>query len=134
MIVDTSAIIAVLKDEADAPHLTSALVGAQSLLFSAASYLEAGIVIDSPRDPTLSRRLDELLEDFDITVVPVTPEQARIARDAYRDFGRGSGHPARLTFGDCFSYALASERREPLLFKGDDFGHTDVRSALTAPD
>ena len=69
---------------------------------------------------------------FGIEVVPVTDEQARIARQAYRDYGRGSGHPANLNFGDCFSYALAAERREPLLYVGDDFGHTDIRSALAS--
>jgi ribonuclease VapC len=70
--------------------------------------------------------LDELVERFDIRIEPVTAEQAKIARQAYRDFGKGSGHPAGLNFGDCFSYALAREKREPLLWKGNDFGHTDV--------
>jgi ribonuclease VapC len=64
-----------------------------------------------------------------VSIEPVTTAQARIARDAYRDFGRGSGHPAQLNFGDCFAYALATETGEPLLFKGDDFGHTDVLPA-----
>ncbi len=66
-----------------------------------------------------------------VHIEPVTETQARIARDAYREFGRGSGHPARLNFGDCFAYALAVERDEPLLYQGNDFGHTDVRNALT---
>ena len=70
------------------------------------------------------------MRDEGIEIVAVTPEHARIARAAYRDFGKGSGHAARLNFGDCFAYALAVERSEPLLFKGDDFTHTDVRSAL----
>ena len=76
------------------------------------------------------RALDQFLLESRIAIASVTPEQARIARMAYRDFGRGSGHPARLNFGDCFAYALAIERNEPLLYKGDDFRHTDVRSAL----
>ena len=96
---------------------------------SAATYVEAGIVADT-RGPLLGRALDEVLADFDIEVEPLTAEQARIARQAYRDYGRGSGHAANLNFGDCFSYALAAAEREPLLFVGDDFGHTDIRSAL----
>jgi ribonuclease VapC len=73
--------------------------------------------------------LDDLIERSGIVIEPVTAEQAKIARLAYRDFGKGSGHPAALNFGDCFSYALARDKREPLLWKGDDFGHTDIRSA-----
>jgi ribonuclease VapC len=78
----------------------------------------------------VSRRLDELLAAADIVIEPMTVEQARIARDAYRDFGKGSGHPARLNLGDCFAYALAIEMGEPLLFLGDDFRATDVTPAL----
>ena len=93
---------------------------------SSANYLEAAIVVDANRNPLLSRRLDDLLLQTEIVVEPVTREQADIARAAYRDFGKGSGHPAALNFGDCFAYALAKSMREPLLFKGDDFSHTDV--------
>ena len=93
---------------------------------SAASYLELGIVIDRVGDPVLSRRLDDVLETLNITIAEVSAAQARLARAAYRDYGRGSGHRAGLNFGDCFSYALAADAKEPLLFKGDDFGHTDV--------
>ena len=85
---------------------------------------------DGPRDPVRSSRFDAIIRTISPEVVPFTPEQAQIARQAYRDFGRGSGHPANLNYGDCFSYALASERREPLLYVGDDFSHTDIRSAL----
>jgi len=70
-----------------------------------------------------------LIERFKIVIEPVTAAQAKIARQAYRDFGKGSGHPAGLNFGDCFTYALAREKREPVLWKGDDFGHTDLRAA-----
>ena len=87
-------------------------------------------MIDSGNDPVLSRRVDELLEILAIGIEPVTVEQARIARQAYKDFGRGSGHPARLNFGDCFAYALAKDKGQPLLYKGNHFSHTDVRSAL----
>ncbi len=97
---------------------------------SAASYLETAIVLDGRRDPVQSAKLDDLLLDLEMKIEPVTAEQARIARQAYRDYGRGSGHRANLNFGDCFSYALARVKREPLLFKGDDFGFTDVRRAV----
>jgi ribonuclease VapC len=78
----------------------------------------------------VSRDLDEFLHDAAIRIEPVTETQARIAREAYRDYGRGSGHPAQLNFGDCFAYALARDLREPLLYKGADFSHTDIASAL----
>jgi ribonuclease VapC len=97
---------------------------------SVGTFLEAAIVIDSSRDPIASRRLDDLLRAANITVEPVTNEQVRIGREAYRDFGKGSGHPAQLNFGDCFAYALTKVMAEPLLFKGDDFAHTDVAPAM----
>ena len=87
-------------------------------------------MIDSRRNPLLSARLDELLREAGVIIEPVTERQATIARQAYRDYGKGSGHPASLNFGDCFSYALAKDLGEPLLYKGDDFGHTDIRNAL----
>jgi ribonuclease VapC len=130
MIVDTSAIIAVLKEESDGPRFLRALtMSAEPKRMSAANYLEAAIVVDANRNPLLSRRLDELIVQTEVLAEPVTLEQAQIARAAYRDFGRGSGHPAQLNFGDCFAYALAKSMREPLLFKGDDFSHTDVAIA-----
>ena len=130
MIVDTSAVIAVLKEESDAPRFLRALtLPAEAKRMSAANYLEAAIVVDANRNPLLSRRLDELIVQTEIMAEPVTLEQANIARAAYRDFGRGSGHPAQLNFGDCFAYSLAKSMREPLLFKGDDFAHTDVAIA-----
>jgi ribonuclease VapC len=130
MIIDTSAVIAVLKEESDAPRFLRVLtLSAEPKRMSAANYLEAAIVVDANRNPLLSRRLDELIVQTEIKAEPVTLEQANIARAAYRDFGRGSGHPARLNFGDCFAYALAKSMREPLLFKGDDFPQTDVAIA-----
>ena len=96
---------------------------------SAVNWVEAAVVVDSARDPVASRRFDELINTSEIEVVPVTAAQAVLARQAYRDFGRGSGSPAQLNFGDCFAYALATEAREPLLSKGDDFGHTDITAA-----
>lgn len=87
-------------------------------------------MIDGSRDPIASRRLDELLDVAGIVVEAVTEDHARIGRAAYRDFGKGSGHPAQLNFGDCFAYALAKATGEPLLFKGQDFIHTDVEPAI----
>ena len=131
MIVDTSALIAVLRDEPDADRYVEALAAGPAVM-SAATYVEAAVVVDANRDPVLSRRFDDLLVAADVVVQSVTREQADLARQAYRDFGKGSGHPARLNFGDCFSYALARASGEPLLFKGDDFAQTDVIPALPA--
>jgi len=130
MIVDTSALIAILRDEPAALACATAIEEAARRRMSAANFLEAAIVIDGSRDPIASRRFDELVREAQIAIEPVTEMQAKIARDAYRDFGRGSGHPAKLNFGDCFAYALAKSMREPLLFTGDDFSHTDVAPAL----
>jgi ribonuclease VapC len=105
-------------------------VGDEFVLRIHHSYLEAAVVMDSARDPIVSRRFDELCAAAEIRIEPVTDAQARTAREAYRDFGNGSGHPAGLNFGDCFAYALAKDTGEPLLFKGKDFIHTDLASAL----
>jgi ribonuclease VapC len=130
VILDTSAIIAILRDEPEAARFAEAIAAAGHRRISAVNYVEAAAVIDSSRDPVASRRFDDLIREAAMTVEPVTKAQARIAREAYRDFGRGSGHPARLNFGDCFAYALAKALAEPLLFKGQDFPHTDVTLAL----
>ena len=130
MIIDASALLAILRSEPEAETCTQAIEQADIRIISAGNYLEAAIVIDASRDPIASRRLDELIQEANILVEPVTEEQVRIARAAYRDFGRGSGHPARLNFGDCFAYALAKVRGEPLLFIGDDFGWTDLGAAI----
>ncbi len=130
MIVDTSAIVAILKDEPEGMAFSKALDSASSVRISAASYFECSIVIDKFHDPVLSAELDEFIEDAQIVIEPVTAEQSRIARQAFRDYGKGSGHAANLNFGDCFSYALARDKREPILFKGADFIHTDLRPAV----
>jgi ribonuclease VapC len=130
MIVDSSAIIAILRDEPDAPELAEVLQKAPIRRMSAVTYVESGVVADSNRNPVLSRRLDNILRDVGIQIESVTVKQAEIARQAYRDFGKGR-HKAGLNFGDCFSYALAKEMDEPLLFKGTDFLHTDVEIAKT---
>lgn len=128
MIVDTSAVIAILRDEADARELAVAIEVADVRRISAATYVESAIVTDSNRNPLLSSALDSFLRRSLIIIESVTPEQARIAREAYRDFGKGR-HRAGLNLGDCFAYALAKEKGEPLLFKGDDFRKTDVEVA-----
>lgn len=131
MILDTSAVIAILRTEPEAPAFAKAIEAATHRRISAVNYVEAAVVIDASRDPIASRRFDDLIEEAQVVIEPVTEAQARIARQAYNDFGKGSGHPAKLNFGDCFAYALARARREPLLFKGDDFPHTDVTIAVT---
>ena len=128
MIVDTSVVIAVLRGESDAAEIAVALERADICRMSAVTYVETAVVTDSNRNPVLSRRLDDLLHDSRIQVESVTPRQAEIARYAYRDFGKGR-HKAGLNLGDCFAYALAKAVGEPLLFKGDDFNHTDVEVA-----
>lgn len=130
MIIDTSALVAILRDEPDAPAFADAIAAATVRRISAASYVEVGAVIDGARDPVASRRLDELLAAASIIIEPVTSDQATVARMAYRDFGKGSGHPARLNFGDCFAYALAVATGEPLLFRGADFTHTGILAAI----
>jgi ribonuclease VapC len=130
MIIDSSAVIAILSDEPEAGACVAALLDAAVRRISAVNFVETAIVVDRRRDPIVSRRLDELLNISDIRIEPVTEAQAHLARAAHRDFGRRSGHPARLNLGDCFAYALARDTGEPLLFKGDDFTHTDVTSAL----
>ena len=130
MIVDSSALVAILRDEPEAASFAATLAAAAHAAMSAASYLETAIVIDRGRNPAQSRMLDDFIAQNAIAIEPVSVAQARIAREAYRDFGKGSGHPAALNFGDCFSYALASDKAAPLLFKGADFSHTDVRRAV----
>jgi len=129
MIIDTSAIVAILRQEPEARRFAEAIEAAPVRRISATTYVEIGAVIDGARDPVASRLVDELLATAGIIIEPVTAAQARIAREAYRDFGKGSGHAAGLNFGDCFAYALAKATGEPLLFKGDDFSRTDVAAA-----
>ena len=130
MIVDSSALIAILRDEPEAHSFAKAIASAKIRRISAVNYVEAAAVIDGNRDPIASRRFDDLIRAAELLIEPVTESQARIAREAYRDFGKGSGHPAALNFGDCFAYALAKSASEPLLFKGTDFSHTDLSPSL----
>jgi ribonuclease VapC len=126
VIVDTSALVSILRAEPEAKAFALAMAEADGLRISAANYVEAAIVIDGSRDPIASRAFDDLMREAEIKVEPVSAEQAKIAREAYRDFGRRSGHSAQLNFGDCFAYALARTAGEPLLFKGDDFAHAGL--------
>lgn len=128
MILDSSAIVAVLRSEPDAPLFAMAITSAECRT-SAVSYVESAIVIESGGDAIASRRFDDFFRVSRIAVESVTPRQAEIARQAYRDFGKGR-HKAGLNFGNCFAYALAKELDEPLLFKGDDFRCTDIEAGL----
>lgn len=129
MIVDSSALLCLVNGEAESEDVMAALLAADSLAMSAATWVEVFTVADR-RDPALAARLESLLAHLGVVVEPVTMEQAALARRASRDFGKGR-HRAGLNFGDSFSYALARTTDEDLLFVGDDFTHTDLRSALT---
>ena len=128
MIVDSSAIVAVLLREADADEIANILTGTIPLRMSTATYVEVSIVMENKGGPRAGYELDDLIAKTEIELVPVTLEQAEAARIAWRRFGKGN-HPARLNFGDCFSYALAKTTGEPLLFKGNDFLQTDIQPA-----
>jgi ribonuclease VapC len=132
VIVDSSALIAILAGEPDAEELNDVLSGAVRPALSVANYLEAAVVLDRHPARRAGEKLDRYLVTGQVELADVTKSQARIARAAYRNFGRGTGHPAGLNFGDCFAYALAIDRDEPLLYNGNDFTHTDVRSALSS--
>lgn len=126
MIVDTSAVVAMLQLEPEATAMLKLLSPRRDSKMSAGNYLECGIVIDKAKDAAASADLDALISTLSIEIVPVTHEHAKLARQAYRDFGKWSGHKARLNYGDCFAYALAMERGKPLLYKGDDFVHAGL--------
>ena len=130
MIIDTSAIMAFLLNEPEKGPVTHAMVRAAELAMSAGSWLELGAVLTRCGDAEMARDAERLFAELRIQIVPITVEQAALGREAYRRYGRGTNHPAGLNFGDCFAYALAKETGRPLLFKGDDFPHTDIMSAV----
>jgi ribonuclease VapC len=132
-VTDTSAIIALLHDEAEADAFKVAFHEADAVFISSATALEVSCVARSVRFDDGSARLLALLDLLALTSVPFDDEQLAVARHAYTAYGRGSGHAANLNMGDCFSYALAKSRNLPLLFKGDDFVHTDIEPALRRP-
>ncbi|MDQ2861656.1 MAG: type II toxin-antitoxin system VapC family toxin [Pseudomonadota bacterium] len=129
MVIDSSAVVAILFDEPEAQAFLSQMAIADVCRLSAANLVEVGIVLR--REVAAKRRaaFDEMLRLFSIQIEPVTEAQAYLALDAYDRFGKGTGHPAGLNYGDCFSYALAKQTGEPLLFKGNDFTCTDLEAA-----
>lgn len=129
MIVDASALLAVLFVEPDKDDFRDVMLRRADLLMSPVNYLEASIRADDPRHPDKGPQLDNLVAEFGIELATVDERQARLAREAYQRYGKGN-HPAKLNIGDCFAYALSKARNEPLLFKGDDFPLTDVEAAL----
>ncbi len=133
MVLDTSAILAVLLAEPDSARFETAVAQTASVLVSAGTYLEAAIVVEARFGEAGGRELDELLRRWSVTIEPVDADQVDIGRRAYRAYGRGH-HTAGLNYGDCFSYALAIATGEPLLFKGEDFSRTDVIIAITADE
>ncbi len=129
MILDTSALLAILLREPEAATFAKAIENADTVCISVAGYLEAAIFVDRHGDEVRRAMLDTFLEEFSIRLEPVTVQQIRLARQAFRAFGKGV-HPAGLNFGDCFTYALAKALREPVLFKGTDFSRTDLLPAI----
>ncbi len=131
MVVDTSAIVAVLLREPGAEQFDEALAAAPLRLISAVSRVELSFVIEGRKQAAGRADLERLLQVGEFEIASVTPDQALVAIDAFRRFGKGR-HPAGLNIGDCFAYALAAVNDMPLLYKGDDFGRTDIRSALVS--
>ena len=129
MVIDTSALLAILFLEPEAERFARAIAGAARRLISAGTLLETGIVLQARHGDEGARDLDLLVLKLGVEVAPVTARQVGLARRAYRQDGKGQGHPAGLNFGDCFAYALARDAGEPLLFKGEDFAQTDVEPA-----
>ena len=129
MVIDTSALVAVLQQEPEHGALTRTIRDAPSRRLSAATLVEVGIVMQARYGDVGSRALDALLTRARVEIIPVTAEHAELAREAFRRFGKGQ-HPAGLNYGDCFAYALAKSLNAPLLYKGGDFARTDVASAL----
>jgi ribonuclease VapC len=130
IVLDTSALLAILTDEPERRAFNEAIDQAPTRLLSAATLLETKMVLFSRYGGAGVNALDAFVLRAEIRIEPVTAGQAEIAFDAFRRYGRGTGHAAHLNYGDCFSYALARENAAPLLFKGGDFGHTDVETAL----
>ena len=132
MIIDSSALIAILYEEPEAPLYDRMISQAPHPRMSVANFLEATIAAERRHGPAKGRELERLRKRLDIELVPVTLAQMEEAQQAWRDFGKGN-HTAALNYGDCFAYALASVSAEPLLFKGNDFAQTDIRPAHPAP-
>jgi ribonuclease VapC len=125
VVVDSSAILSILFAEPDSDDILVA-ISSNSCVISAGNYLETAIVVDSTRNPIAIRKFDALIKEAEIEILPVDLKQIEVARAAYRDYGKGSGHPAQLNFGDVFAYALTTTSRRKLICKGDDFVKTDI--------
>jgi ribonuclease VapC len=125
MVIDTSALLGILQNETERRTFNEAIEEAESRSLSTASFVEVSMIVESRYGADGVRDLDLFIAKAQITLVPVDAEQAHLARQAFRQYGKGR-HPAGLNFGDCFSYALARSQGEPLLFKGNDFGKTDI--------
>ena len=129
MVVDSSALLAILLQEEDAERFAQAIEAVERPLISSGTVIEAGIVLIVRQGPAGRVDLIALLEEGGFGIEPVTVEQTGIALETYQRYGKGRGHAAGLNYGDCFAYALAKATGEPLLFKGDDFAHTDIEPA-----
>ena len=129
MVVDSSALIAILQDECEAKQFLDRIEAASVRLVSAATFVKTSMPILARQKQAGLEIFNAFLHDLRFEIVPVTADQATLAVDAFRRFGKGR-HPAGLNFGDCFSYALAKATGEPLLFKGDDFSQTDIERAV----
>jgi ribonuclease VapC len=132
MVIDSSALIALLLGEAETVDFVTAIAAVSSRVVSAPTYVETAIVMVARSGLEAHEKLDQLLIELAIEVVPFTGDQANLAVIAYRQCGKGGGHAAGLNFGDCFTYALAKLRDEPVLFKGNDFALTDLQVAHLA--
>jgi ribonuclease VapC len=130
MVLDTSAIVATIANEPDAILFQNAMLDATSLVISAVTVLECRIVLQSRHGAAAIEAFDEMLGHTGIVIAPFDAEMAQLAFDAFRRYGKGQGHPARLNIVDCAAYALAKARGDPLLFKGSDFEKTDVQPAV----
>lgn len=133
MIVDSSAIVAIVLDEVEGPGIAATIINADVARVSSTTWFETTLVIDRKKDAVLSRKFGRLVNRLGLEVVPFNRNQAEIARTAFNRFGKGMGHKAQLNFGDCMAYALAKSMGEALLFKGKDFTHTDIEPALKPP-
>jgi len=126
MVIDTSAILAWLKEEPERARIVAALEAHSARRLSAVSLLEAQIVVRGREHPALLEKLERFLDEIEVLVMPFDETQARLAADAFQRYGKGQGHPAQLNMGVCAVYALAKSMNEPLLFVGNDFAQTDV--------
>ena len=133
MVIDSSALIALLLGEPEADEFTRAIALATVRRVSAASYLETGIVMITRTGSNARDILNRLIDELSLEIIPFSHELAELALGAYHRFGRRSGHPAQLNFGDCFTYALAAQTGEPVLFKGNDFSRTDLALVINPP-